>query len=225
MRAQRHTKALGFMLLSACMFAAVLVSSAAAAGGHWYINGTKLAEGTKKNIEGTATATAQLKYTFAGVAVNITCKKADTTAGVENPVGGLQGTTASSTLTLTECTVDAEEVTGCMVKNSGGTSGTIVISGVIAEVLTSSTIQVEPFSGTQLVTLVIEGCSNGLLNTSLALSGHANGVQNATNEIEFTETSGSSLTVGVHAAKFIGKFKFWEDGSSESASKVVRIGV
>jgi hypothetical protein len=217
---------LGIVMLAVCAIGFMAASSAFAAVGHWYIGGTKIAEGSAnmKFIEGTGTVTAQLKVTLSGTAVNITCKKADTTATVENPTGGGAGLTSNGTITFTECTVDAEEVTGCVVKNEGGTNGTITLTGLKGSLPTTTTEQFEPTTGTTFVTLVISGCSNAGVNTTAAVTGIAKGVQNASSEVEFTETSGSTLMLGVHPAKFIAKFKHWEDLSSENAAKVVTIG-
>jgi hypothetical protein len=219
---------LGVAMLAVCAIGFMAASSAFAAGGHWAIGGTKIAEGSTnmKFIEGTATTTSQLKVTLSGTAVNITCKKADATGTVENPTGGGPGLITNGTITFTECTVDAEEVTGCVVKNEGGTNGTIAVTGLKGSAPTTGTVQFEPTTGTTFVTLVISGCSNAGVNTTAAVTGIAKGVYNSTTgELEFTETSGSTLMLGVHPAKFIAKFHFWEDGSAESALKALTIVV
>lgn len=158
-----------------------------------------IAEEMSSPLAGTQTSSFVIRAILGGGEVTTTCKSAATTGTMENPGGGGAGIFREVETEFGECTV-APGGLNCQVP--GKAISTTSMSG---SVTSGPSIQLEPESGEVLAEITLEKCIISGLNKTHVLSGTAAGaMNNETSTVEFTNTSGSSLTLDGGAASLTG---------------------
>jgi len=154
-----------------------------------------------------AGATFALKLTVGIIPVTVTCTSQSAKGTMENPTGGGSAIlNAGASMTLSGCTTNQKE---CVVKNVGGTAGTIKtasLKGLAGESGSPAVVglRFEPSTGEVFVEIELSACSTTGLNGKYQITGSAFGVANNTSSsLEFTATS-SSLKLGGGGVTLVG---------------------
>lgn len=158
-----------------------------------------IAEGSSAPFNGVQLSNHVISATLSGVKITITCKTASTSGSMENPKGGGAGTVSEEQIKLGECSVTPAELK-CQIP--GASITTNLLSGVTAA---GPSIELKPEEGSTIAKFSFEKCTISALNKSHELNGTAKGTfVNGESAIEFTTTSGSSLTLDGASATFTG---------------------
>ena len=183
---KRTISALGLALVASLALGAVGVASASAATQHWYVGGTKLAEGTPTSVTMKGTTSFSLFFTYGGGVFEFKCTSQNSEGTIENPTGGSAGTDSKGPFKLSGCTrVRPLGSKGCQIQNG---EVNISTSGVATEFESKSAVTFGPQEGSLFFSIGFEGsnCALPTLLVSGSLTGIAN---NATSSLEFTKTS------------------------------------
>jgi hypothetical protein len=168
-----------------------------------------ITEGTAAAYSGTQTSNQVLVSTVSGTKVTITCTTAATSGKTENPSGGGAGVVRETVIKLGECTVAPAELK-CQV--AGKAITTSKLSGTTT---TGPAIKMGPESAGPIAKVVIEKCLFSSFNGTYELNGTMVGTfDNSASTIEFTSTSGSSLTLNGQSATFTGSDEFTSEGQT-----------
>jgi hypothetical protein len=204
---RRAIPAFGLALLASLALGAVAAGSASAATQHWYVGGTKLAEGTPTAVAMNGTAPFFVAWKIAGLEFEVKCTTQKGGGTIENPVGGGAGVAAGTQPTLSGCTV---------VRGGKQCSVTDPIS-ISAQVNNATEFEAKPAvkfapAGTVFFELWIGGTCpwNGSFNFNGSVTSIAN---NATSSLEFTKAS-SALFVGGNKATLVGTSKLETTGGA-----------
>jgi hypothetical protein len=147
-------------------------------------------EGESAPLTGVQTSDFVVSTTTGFGTLTTTCKSAATSGTMENPEGGGAGTFAEVETQLGECTV-TPAILNCQIP--GKSISTTSMSG---SVTSGPSVTLEPESGELVAGITFEKCALGELNKTHQLNGTVVGtMNNETSEVEFTTTSGSSLTL------------------------------
>lgn len=158
-------------------------------------------------FSGAQTGSHVLSATITGVKVTITCKTAATSGAMENPEGGGAGILKETQIKFGECTLPEE--LQCVVP--GKAISTVTLSGTTA---TGPAISLKPASGETLAEFKLEKCKAAGLNKSYTLKGTTVGaMNNEASRLEFTTSSGSSLTLSGSSATFTGSSELQSEES------------
>jgi hypothetical protein len=162
--------ALGITLVALLALGALFGSaSASAATQHWYgyAGGTKLAEKTPTEVIAEDEGGATLKFTIAGIGIEIECNSTSAGGKIENPSGGGGGTLDGATIKFEECTMT--KPAGCAVPS---TIGTFPLKGEAAKFEGLPAIKYSPVEGTAVITFSMTGAScPGFLQGSKTITG------------------------------------------------------
>jgi hypothetical protein len=159
-------------------------------------------EGTSAPLTGVQTSNYVLVSTVGGSEATVTCKTAAITGTMENPEGGSAGIFKEVKTKFGECTV-APSFLKCQIP--GGAISTTSMSGAA---VSGPSIQLKPESGEVVGEVTLEKCIISGLNKTYVLKGTLVGaVNNEASSVEFTKTSGSSLTLNGEPATLTGTSK------------------
>ena len=204
---KRAIPAFGLVLVASLALGAIGVASASAATQHWYVGGTKLAEGTKTNVTLKGTTNFYFAWTNGSSTWEAKCTSQTGESTIENPTGGKAGTYAASGTSLSGCTrVRPAGVKGCQIPG-----GTIYLGayGADTEFESKSAVEFLPVGGS-FADFWLDECPGGVGH--IIISGSFTGIaNNATSSLEFTKAS-SSLIVFAHPATLVGTSKLETTG-------------
>jgi hypothetical protein len=157
-----------------------------------------ITEGTSFPLSGVQATDYVLKSTVLGLGVTVTCKKAATSGTMENPEGGGSTVFEGVVTAFSECTIGAGS--GCQVKG-----GSVTTNNLAGSVVSGPAIELVPESGEVIAGITVEKCTLSGLNKTYKLTGSlVAAVNNSASSIEFTTTSGSSLTLDGASATLTG---------------------
>jgi len=203
---KRAIPAFGLVLVASLALGAIGVASASAATQHWYVGGTKLAEGTPTSVTMKGTTIFALGWTYGGANYEVQCTSQKAEGQIENPVGGGAGTDYGSSFNLSGCTVtkNLPAKLYCTIENGEILMGT---NGLTTEFEGKTAVNFSPY-GSYFTGVFFEGGKCPLSGLgSIHLNGSFTGIANsATSSLDFTKTS-SALLFGGNAATLIGTSK------------------
>jgi hypothetical protein len=196
--------ALGVALVASLVLAVVGVASASAATQHWYVDGSKLAEGTPTNVTIKNTTNFNLGWTYVGGQKwEFKCTSQNGEGTVENPVGGGAGSTTTK-FTLNGCTRVAPSGEAGWCKLSGGAIAMEVNGGTATEFEAKSAVKFNPFGG-QFTEFWLTNCPLERITLSGSFTGIA--AKGPTGWVfEFTKAS-SAMSWGPYPATLVGTSK------------------
>jgi len=175
----------GVALMASLTLGAVGVASASAATQHWYVGGTKLAEGTPTSITPKGTTSFNLAWKFQGINFEFKCTSQEGNGTIENPAGGGAGTDYGSSLVLSGCKGVRPVGAPCEIIGGSINMGT---NGVADEFEAKPAVKFSQL-GSAFTEIWLSGCSYKAYNPYV-LEGSFTGIANSTtSSLEFTKAS------------------------------------
>jgi hypothetical protein len=155
------------------------------------------------NVLGLGRSNSVFKSKLAGVAIEFICERMHAAGRVENST--LRGMGVGAVLVhYLECTVPKPAAGNCKIHNE---LIQVAARGLMLLAESGFKVEFQP-EGPNFTEVTIEGCSNSALDGTFSVTGTVvAAVNNTTLDLEFTETSGSSLRCGVNAATYTDTIK------------------
>jgi hypothetical protein len=198
-------KILGLGLLALLAVGAMASAPASASGPYLYTAGSSEPLMGALELTATQSGTSELKATIAGVAVTIVCEEGHSESMVAENVltPGIEHTIGLSISHSLKCGVAKPSGKKCLVEN-----GLTLWHDDILTLTTGGVPRVRYFPLSSIpISVSIDSCSIPALNGTFPVTGFIQAIpNNTTSTLEFTESSGSELTVAGNAATFIGNF-------------------
>jgi hypothetical protein len=200
---------LGVALVVSLAFAVVGVASASATTQHWYVGGTKLAEGTPTGFTMKNTTDFTFRFSIGGgVEFVFKCTSQNSEGVIENPTGGGAGNFKSAMqFTLSGCTrVTPLGKEGCQIQ---GKTIYMTLSGTATEFESKSAVTFTEWeSNGKLFSIWMEGENCIFKGNGLTFYGSFTGIaNNPTSSLEFTKASSAFSWGGKYPASFSGTSK------------------
>jgi hypothetical protein len=184
--------------------------------GTFHLTRLKVGEATKVMV--TSASSQTFSTTIGGVKFAYVCEALTGSGSYTNvEKGGVMAIEGSVTqVEYTKCKVEEPAGKGCTVPETLSTKGLKAASQPMTEA-EATKVRLEPESGEAFMTFTVKGCTVTALNGEKVVKGFAQAVVPESNEglLEFSGSSGSTLTLGAGAIAYTGKTGTFMEGTNE----------
>lgn len=205
--------AFGLALIASLALGAIGVASASATTQHWYVGGTKLAEGTPTDTAMTGTSEKWvIRWWWLSAPTEVNCTSLSGTNEVENKLGGgigfLTGKESNPTFTFSGCAF-VKPLSARLYCEIPGGKISVYAYGETTEFSAQPSVKFNGVAGTLFEFKAIgTKCPPALKESNFRFTGSFIGIsKSATSSLEVTEASSANLIAGAQQATLIGSTK------------------
>ncbi|HEX4306891.1 MAG TPA: hypothetical protein VHZ54_12710 [Solirubrobacterales bacterium] len=178
---------------------------------------TQLKPGVPTNVVQNSKSSQTFSATIGGVKFSFVCEVLTSKGSFTNVEGPPMKTVGTfSPAEFTKCKVEEPAGKGCVVPETISTKALKAASQPMTEA-EATKVRIEPESGETFMAFTVSGCTITALNGEKVVKGFAQAVVPEGNEstLEFSGSSGSSLSVGGASITYTGKIGTFMEGTTE----------
>jgi hypothetical protein len=192
-------------IVAVALMALTASNASATVNEHWYVGGQYVHSPTL--VEPVSKGVFSFEMSAGGYSVRSECKALTGLGKIEN--SETTGTSNTNTFTLTGCKVVAPQGMNCTVRGAVNTTKSGEISfNVLKGKTLGSKLSYTPESGTSVIKVVVENCTQAFLNGNRSFSGQLVSVPvvGEPGVFEFSHSSGSEFWAGVWFGTLTGRY-------------------